>query len=44
MKVAPHVGAWIETDKRPSAPKHHTVAPHVGAWIETCLLYGEKRQ
>ena len=35
--VAPHVGAWIETehDDGPWLPK--VVAPHVGAWIETEL-------
>ena len=34
-RVAPHVGAWIETDLlwRELIPVE--VAPHVGAWIET---------
>ena len=32
--VAPHAGAWIETDQH---CQHFdgTVAPHAGAWIET---------
>ena len=34
-KVAPHVGAWIETDVTSLEYEHSTVAPHVGAWIET---------
>ena len=33
--VAPHVGAWIETQKCKSTLQVHLVAPHVGAWIET---------
>ena len=33
--VAPHVGAWIETDEPDADPPPMTVAPHVGAWIET---------
>jgi len=36
--VAPHAGAWIETNKyRPSSFQFH-VAPHAGAWIETTPL------
>ena len=33
--VAPHTGAWIETNdlKQSTNPKY--VAPHTGAWIET---------
>ena len=33
--VAPHVGAWIETELFIRSAKGSTVAPHVGAWIET---------
>ena len=33
--VAPHVGAWIETDQDNRDRQSVTVAPHVGAWIET---------
>ena len=36
-KVAPYVGAWIETFYSPSAPPRWCVAPYVGAWIETSL-------
>ena len=34
-KVAPRVGAWIETELPESSSKVGTVAPRVGAWIET---------
>ena len=33
--VAPHVGAWIETDNEKIRCLGDPVAPHVGAWIET---------
>ena len=33
--VAPHVGAWIETNIRLTVKRSEVVAPHVGAWIET---------
>ena len=33
--VAPHVGAWIETETLAAAAAKAAVAPHVGAWIET---------
>ena len=33
--VAPHVGAWIETDMLINLFMSVAVAPHVGAWIET---------
>ena len=36
-KVAPYVGAWIETDRRRQGPASLHVAPYVGAWIETEL-------
>ena len=35
LRVAPYVGAWIETRLRGSASSLHEVAPYVGAWIET---------
>ena len=38
--VAPHVGAWIETQKRVYERKRPAVAPHVGAWIETKEVNG----
>ena len=34
-RVAPRVGAWIETLSRPRMRRRVTVAPRVGAWIET---------
>ena len=34
-RVAPHVGAWIETLPPPLDNSNGDVAPHVGAWIET---------
>ncbi len=34
-KVAPHVGAWIETVVISVEFIPGGVAPHVGAWIET---------
>ena len=33
--VAPHVGAWIETQYPGRRNMPRRVAPHVGAWIET---------
>ena len=35
LKVAPYVGAWIETSVLLSLSKMKIVAPYVGAWIET---------
>ena len=35
LPVAPHVGAWIETEEEEEIQKIQKVAPHVGAWIET---------
>ena len=35
IKVAPHVGAWIETSALVWLYGQFDVAPHVGAWIET---------
>ncbi len=37
-KVAPHVGAWIETGIAKSKSHSRDVAPHVGAWIETFFV------
>ena len=34
-KVAPHTGAWIETNILGAQAKRRHVAPHTGAWIET---------
>ena len=34
LKVAPHVGAWIEIVEQPKEKLKTVVAPHVGAWIE----------
>ena len=33
--VAPHTGAWIETDISDKIYDNAKVAPHTGAWIET---------
>ena len=33
--VAPHAGAWIETNKSKQNRGVSFVAPHAGAWIET---------
>ena len=33
-RVAPHAGAWIETDIVDKTPEVSEVAPHPGAWIE----------
>ena len=40
--VAPHVGAWIETNIERTELANLAVAPHVGAWIETRQLAGMK--
>ena len=34
LKVAPHVGAWIEINASFTTKTSLDVAPHVGAWIE----------
>ena len=34
-RVAPYVGAWIETRLGRCPPVMYSVAPYVGAWIET---------
>ena len=36
-KVAPYVGAWIETSYVAGYVNSRSVAPYVGAWIETNL-------
>ena len=41
LKVAPYVGAWIETTSTPSTIVALTVAPYVGAWIETSNMSKE---
>ena len=35
IKVAPYVGAWIETFYIKYGLTNKVVAPYVGAWIET---------
>ncbi len=35
MHVAPHAGAWIETQSFSAGFVRVAVAPHAGAWIET---------
>ena len=34
-RVAPYVGAWIETRTHVAMAVRNKVAPYVGAWIET---------
>ena len=36
-RVAPRVGAWIETLDNALKVISVDVAPRVGAWIETCI-------
>ena len=38
-QVAPHTGAWIETEIDLSLTEKPTVAPHTGAWIETSSTF-----
>ena len=35
LEVAPHAGAWIETNPTVADDFGGQVAPHAGAWIET---------
>ena len=35
LRVAPYVGAWIETTILKVLRRYSLVAPYVGAWIET---------
>ena len=35
LRVAPRVGAWIETRREHRGVEPGDVAPRVGAWIET---------
>ena len=37
VRVAPYVGAWIETKNSPCYLQNCNVAPYVGAWIETSV-------
>ena len=41
LRVAPYVGAWIETRVSIFFRSCKHVAPYVGAWIETILVTGE---
>ena len=34
LRVAPHMGAWIEIGSYNSLRQTFKVAPHMGAWIE----------
>ena len=43
QRVAPYVGAWIETVAMQETQKLCAVAPYVGAWIETSLMVGRVR-
>lgn len=39
IAVAPHTGAWIETDIEISTKEElEYVVPHTGAWIETFYI------
>ncbi len=38
VNVAPHAGAWIETEELDGGKNKNEVAPHAGAWIETSYL------
>ena len=40
-KVAPLVGAWIETNVYSNFANENKVAPLVGAWIETEQMQGD---
>ena len=35
VRVAPYVGAWVETARKSNRLKSVDVAPYVGAWVET---------
>ena len=37
-RVAPRVGAWIETKQELISKRQKKVAPRVGAWIETVVM------
>ncbi len=39
LRVAPHAGAWIETEELCRYMAEISVAPHAGAWIETELTH-----
>ena len=38
ITVAPHAGAWIETNLHGVTSSMRLVAPHAGAWIETLIV------
>ena len=38
-RVAPYVGAWIETSASSVPLNSFSVAPYVGAWIETIAVF-----
>ena len=40
-RVAPYVGAWIETMPPTRTLAVPPVAPYVGAWIETIVLHSD---
>ena len=42
-KVAPYVGAWIETFRFGNEKEECSVAPYVGAWIETFWAMPERK-
>ena len=45
IKVAPRVGAWIETEYFVPKKCHKCrVAPRVGAWIETTWIFRNSRR
>ena len=41
--VAPHAGAWIETQGDCASLDKIVVAPHAGAWIETLISFWSLR-
>ena len=41
-RVAPYVGAWIETSRYYQPRRSRQVAPYVGAWIETLQVSTER--
>ena len=42
IAVAPHTGAWIETELENAAGVYGKVAPHTGVWIETEKQYSRR--
>ena len=41
--VAPHTGAWIETNECEGIEDKKRVAPHTGAWIETFAIRAKSK-